>query len=102
MRAPGSVILWHLNTTGRRTQYSGQGKIRGMSTDRAAAPRPPLDLADLSGSLVTPGGLWHAVTVVESTGSTNADLLAQAAGGAPEGTVLVADTQTATSTVPSG
>jgi len=63
-----------------------------MSTERADAP---LDLADLSRALVTQDGLWRAVTVVESTGSTNADLLTQAAGGAPEGTVLVAETQTA-------
>lgn len=45
--------------------------------------------------LVRPGGLWHAVRVVERTGSTNADLLARAAEGAPEGSVLVAEEQTA-------
>lgn len=36
--------------------------------------------------------LWTSVTVVESTGSTNADL---AAAGGPEGQVLVAEEQTA-------
>lgn len=35
------------------------------------------------------------VTIVTDTGSTNADLLAQAAAGAPDGSVLVADHQTA-------
>ncbi len=39
-----------------------------------------------------PGGLWSAVEVVASTGSTNADLLAR---GGPEGQVLVAEEQTA-------
>jgi BirA family biotin operon repressor/biotin-[acetyl-CoA-carboxylase] ligase len=38
------------------------------------------------------GGLWTSVTVVPSTGSTNADLLA---AGGPEGQVLVAEQQTA-------
>lgn len=38
------------------------------------------------------GGLWTSVTVVPSTGSTNADL---AAAGGPEGQVLVAEEQTA-------
>jgi len=42
------------------------------------------------------GGLWTAVDVVASTGSTNADLLARAAApDAPEGQVLVAEEQTA-------
>ena len=43
------------------------------------------------------GGLWTALDVVASTGSTNADLLARAAGGvaAPEGQVLIAEEQTA-------
>jgi len=42
------------------------------------------------------GGLWTAVDVVASTGSTNADLLVRAAApDAPEGQVLVAEEQTA-------
>lgn len=42
------------------------------------------------------GGLWTALDVVASTGSTNADLLARAAAdAAPEGQVLVAEEQTA-------
>lgn len=43
---------------------------------------------------VTFGGRWH-VQVVAQTGSTNADLVAAAAAGAPHGTVLVARHQTA-------
>lgn len=39
-----------------------------------------------------PGGLWTSVTVLPSTGSTNADL---ASAGGPEGQVLAAEEQTA-------
>lgn len=38
---------------------------------------------------------WPRPRVVESTGSTSADVLALAAAGAPEGTVVVSDEQTA-------
>jgi BirA family biotin operon repressor/biotin-[acetyl-CoA-carboxylase] ligase len=42
-------------------------------------------------------GMWTAIEVVPSTGSTNADLLARAAAdpGGPEGQVLIAEEQTA-------
>jgi BirA family transcriptional regulator, biotin operon repressor / biotin---[acetyl-CoA-carboxylase] ligase len=54
-------------------------------------PRPdPLDAGALRSELG--GGLWTSVTVVPSTGSTNADLMA---AGGPEGQVLVAEEQTA-------
>lgn len=53
----------------------------------------PLDADALRAELnETPGGLWTSVTVLASTGSTNADL---AAAGGPEGQVLVAEEQTA-------
>ena len=55
----------------------------------------PLSEAAVRAAVVRPGGLWRSVEVVPVTGSTNADLLAQAASGAPEGTVLAAETQTA-------
>ncbi|MEC3996654.1 biotin--[acetyl-CoA-carboxylase] ligase [Actinacidiphila sp. DG2A-62] len=57
--------------------------------------RPPLNAAALRRAVVTPGGLWTALDVVDATGSTNADLAARAARGAPEGAVLVAEEQTA-------
>jgi BirA family biotin operon repressor/biotin-[acetyl-CoA-carboxylase] ligase len=57
--------------------------------------RPPLRVTALRHELLTTGGFWRDVCVVTETGSTNADLLAQAASGAPEGLVLVAETQTA-------
>jgi BirA family transcriptional regulator, biotin operon repressor / biotin---[acetyl-CoA-carboxylase] ligase len=55
----------------------------------------PLDTAQLSAAVVRPGGLWRSVEVVPVTGSTNADLLARAAAGEPEGAVLVAEQQSA-------
>jgi BirA family biotin operon repressor/biotin-[acetyl-CoA-carboxylase] ligase len=66
-----------------------------MCSDPTGAQPPPLVAADLARALVRPGGLWRAIQVVASTGSTNTDLLRAAAAGAPEGTVLAAETQTA-------
>jgi BirA family biotin operon repressor/biotin-[acetyl-CoA-carboxylase] ligase len=54
-----------------------------------------LDAARLNGALAPRPGLWREVRVVEETGSTNADLLAEARSGAGEGLVLVAEAQTA-------
>jgi BirA family biotin operon repressor/biotin-[acetyl-CoA-carboxylase] ligase len=54
-----------------------------------------LDVTEVTNVLVRPGGLWREVRVVAQTGSSNADLLAAAAAGAAEGTVLVAEAQTA-------
>ena len=54
-----------------------------------------LDLTGITNALVRPGGLWREMRVVAETGSTNADLLAQAGAGAAEGLVLVAEAQTA-------
>ncbi|MCK2221255.1 biotin--[acetyl-CoA-carboxylase] ligase [Actinomadura sp. ATCC 31491] len=57
--------------------------------------RPPLSETALNRALVRPGGLWTGVTVVDSTGSTNADLVHAAKEGVPEGAVLVAEAQEA-------
>lgn len=57
--------------------------------------RPPLSEKALRKSLIRPGSLWSEITVVEETGSTNADLAEEACGGAPEGAVLVAESQVA-------
>lgn len=56
---------------------------------------PPLDVHALRAALLAPAGPWSALTVVERTGSTNADLLAAAALGAADRTVLVAEHQQA-------
>jgi BirA family biotin operon repressor/biotin-[acetyl-CoA-carboxylase] ligase len=57
--------------------------------------RAPLDAAALQADLIRPGRLWREITVVGTTGSTNADLAVRAAQGAPEGTVLAAEEQLA-------
>jgi BirA family transcriptional regulator, biotin operon repressor / biotin---[acetyl-CoA-carboxylase] ligase len=57
--------------------------------------RTPLDAAALRAAVVRPGGLWRTVEVTAVTGSTNADLLARAASGEPEGVVLAAEQQMA-------
>jgi BirA family transcriptional regulator, biotin operon repressor / biotin---[acetyl-CoA-carboxylase] ligase len=50
---------------------------------------------DADGLRVALAGRWERVDVVERTGSTNSDLLAAAADGAPDRTVLVAEYQDA-------
>lgn len=57
--------------------------------------RPPLSEQALNRLLVRPGSLWRRIEVVPETGSTNADLACAAKAGAAEGTVLVAEAQTA-------
>src|SRR4051812_48107952 len=59
------------------------------------SPQPMLSSAALREALVAPGRFWHDIRVVAETGSTNADLLAEAKSGVPEGAVLVADAQSA-------
>jgi BirA family transcriptional regulator, biotin operon repressor / biotin---[acetyl-CoA-carboxylase] ligase len=59
------------------------------------ASRAPLDEAALRAELTGPGTFWRDVRVVAETGSSNTDLVTAAAGGAPEGSVLAAEVQTA-------
>jgi BirA family biotin operon repressor/biotin-[acetyl-CoA-carboxylase] ligase len=66
-----------------------------MRAENHSQVRAPLDPAALCRALAGPGGLWRAPEVVESTGSTNADLLARALAGEPEGAVLAAEEQRA-------
>ena len=66
-----------------------------MPDHRAPRADDPLERATLADDLLTGVGLWRSIEVVEETGSTNADLAAAARSGAPDGTVLVADHQTA-------
>ncbi|HEX6352449.1 biotin--[acetyl-CoA-carboxylase] ligase [Actinophytocola sp.] len=54
-----------------------------------------LDVLALREQLVAPNGPYLALDVVETTGSTNADLLGAAAEGAADRTVLIAEQQTA-------
>jgi BirA family biotin operon repressor/biotin-[acetyl-CoA-carboxylase] ligase len=66
-----------------------------MTADLPTPDRAPLDPDALQARLIHPGGFWREITVVETTGSTNADLAVRAAAGAPEGTVLAAEEQLA-------
>lgn len=56
--------------------------------------RPPLAAPALAAGLVGGASTWREITVVASTGSTNADLAAQARRGAASGLVLLAEEQT--------
>ena len=66
-----------------------------MRAENDTPARAPLDAAALRRAAVRPGGLWREIEVVGSTGSTNADLLARALAGEPEGVVLAAEEQRA-------
>ncbi|HTX25406.1 MAG TPA: biotin--[acetyl-CoA-carboxylase] ligase [Streptosporangiaceae bacterium] len=71
-------------------------RTENHSPGQAARPaRRALDQDALRRAVVRPGGLWRDIEVVGVTGSTNADLLARAADGAPEGVVLAAEEQSA-------
>lgn len=60
-----------------------------------APRRPPLDVDALRREVLVDGGLWSAVEVLATTASTNADVVAAVADGAPEGLVVTAEHQTA-------
>jgi len=66
-----------------------------MRAENYTPVRAPLDAAAMRSRAVRPGALWREIEVVESTGSTNADLLARALAGEPEGTVLAVEEQRA-------
>jgi BirA family transcriptional regulator, biotin operon repressor / biotin---[acetyl-CoA-carboxylase] ligase len=57
--------------------------------------RPPLQESRLNQALVVSGGLWRRVRVVPETASTNADVADAARAGVAEGSVVVAEFQTA-------
>ncbi|MFG1674349.1 biotin--[acetyl-CoA-carboxylase] ligase [Micromonospora sp. NPDC049282] len=57
--------------------------------------RPPLSAARLRRALVAPNGPWHRLELLAETGSTNADVVAAARAGEPEGLVVVAERQSA-------
>ncbi|MEU6219449.1 biotin--[acetyl-CoA-carboxylase] ligase [Streptomyces sp. NPDC047022] len=77
--------------SGDSSDDSSEGRGRWSDLDR-----PPLNAAALRRALLRDGGLWSGVDVVQSTGSTNTDLVALAASGkAAEGAVLIAEQQDA-------
>jgi BirA family biotin operon repressor/biotin-[acetyl-CoA-carboxylase] ligase len=69
--------------------------VGGMTIEDTGTERLPLSETALQRALVRPDGFWRSIAVTPLTGSTNADLLAQAARGVPEGTVLAAEAQIA-------
>lgn len=73
-----------------------QGAYRGdVTSPFNDLDRPPLRAAGLRRALVTGDGLWTDLRVLASTPSTNAEVSAAAREGAPEGLVVVAESQTA-------
>lgn len=66
-----------------------------LTPDAAASPpdRALPDEAGLRAALTAPAGGWADVRVVAATGSTNADLTAAAAAGAPDRSALLAHAQ---------
>lgn len=64
-------------------------------TSEAHTALLPLNQSAIAASVIRPGGLWRGVDVVPEAGSTNTDLIARSKEGAPEGTVLVTEHQTA-------
>ena len=66
-----------------------------MTSPTRQPQRTPLSAGSIRAAVLSRSRLYTAVDVVSRTGSTNADLLAAARAGAPAGTVLVAETQTA-------
>jgi BirA family transcriptional regulator, biotin operon repressor / biotin---[acetyl-CoA-carboxylase] ligase len=57
--------------------------------------RPPLHERELRRALIAGDGMWTRLRVVPVTGSTNADVAAQARAGAAEGLVIAAESQLA-------
>jgi BirA family biotin operon repressor/biotin-[acetyl-CoA-carboxylase] ligase len=81
-------------SSGRDRRVDGATSSQ-MTSSYADLNRPPLHVAGLRRALITPDSLWRHLDVVQSTGSTNADLRDAAQAGAASGTVLVAEEQTA-------
>jgi BirA family biotin operon repressor/biotin-[acetyl-CoA-carboxylase] ligase len=66
------------------------GSLAHVSAANGHRVSDPIDGPWLTAELVRPGSLWRQIDVVQRTGSTNADLAAQAgAGEAMSGSVLV-------------
>ena len=66
-----------------------------MTSTTQRPSRAPLHATALREALLAGSQVYRELEVVRTTGSTNADLLAPARAGAPAGTVLVAEEQTA-------
>ena len=69
--------------------------MAGVTSRYDDLERPPLNAASLRRSLLGPGSPWSDVRVVPELASTNAELARLAREGAPHGTVVVAEHQSA-------
>lgn len=69
---------------------SGTDPHPGRRDDHADEP---LDVYALRTAVLRPAGGWTSLEIVASTGSTNADLLAEAGRGAADRSVLIAEEQ---------
>lgn len=72
------------------TAYGG-----GVTSPFSDLGRPPLRAAALRRALISGDALWTDLQVLESSPSTNAEVSAAAGEGAPQGLVIVAESQTA-------
>jgi len=72
-----------------------ENHVPGQAVPGSGPGRRALDPDALRHAVVRPGSFWRDLAVTGVTGSTNADLLARAADGAPEGIVLAAEEQRA-------
>jgi BirA family biotin operon repressor/biotin-[acetyl-CoA-carboxylase] ligase len=91
-RAPGDAR--RPSTATGTGGYLDAGSVRRV--DQSNSPgAAPWDAAGLRAALVRPTGTWARLDVVERVGSTNAELLAAAAEGAPDRSVLVTERQEA-------
>ncbi|MHB9859498.1 biotin--[acetyl-CoA-carboxylase] ligase [Streptomyces sp. YIM S03343] len=104
--ASGKNSPWPGNSPGAGGSGGSSGSAPGSAPGSpwSDLDRPPLNAAALRRGLVRePGhdlgggpGLYREIEIVRRTGSTNSDLVARvAAGTADEGTVLIAEEQTA-------
>lgn len=77
-----------------RTLSHPRPTLEGVHADPGTETPPRLDAAALRHALVDSAGApYTSLEVVEEIGSTNAELLARAADGAPDRSVLLADYQ---------
>ncbi|HEY0533245.1 MAG TPA: biotin--[acetyl-CoA-carboxylase] ligase [Actinoplanes sp.] len=66
-----------------------------MASPYSDLDRPPLSARALTRALFAPGEFWSRLDIRAVTGSTNADAIAAAHRGEPEGLVVVAEQQSA-------
>lgn len=92
LRLRAEIVLFVRLPRCTQRQYGGQVSAPNA---HASAARASLDAPALVRRVVTPGRLWTTLEVADSLESSNVTLAARARAGAPSGSVLVAEEQTA-------